>query len=331
MTAEGIGLGAFAPQGWKMELHDAGDAQAQWETCKRVALAAVAGGFDSVWVYDHFHTIPAPSDDPVFECWTTMAALAEATTTVRLGQMVGCNSYRSPALLAKITSCVDVISGGRLDWGVGAGWYWHEYAGYGFEYADARTRIGMLAEAVEIVTSMWTRERTDFAGDHYTLADARCDPKPLQKPRPPVWIGGSGEQLTLKVVARLADCSNFGGKTHEFAHKCEVLRRHCDAVARDYDDVTKTMHVDCIVGETEADVARKLDARMAVWEPVTQEPADSYRQGHLVGTPEQILERIDAYADLGCRYFVLWFPDYPSTDGLDLFADAVLPAARHLR
>ena len=136
----------FAPQGWKMELASIADPTEKWAKTKAVALAAEAAGYDSIWVYDHFHNVPPGSQDAVFECWTTIAALAEATTSIRLGQMVGCAGYRSPALLAKITSNVDVISGGRLEWGIGAGWYGAEFAAYGYDFPPPKDRIPMMRE-----------------------------------------------------------------------------------------------------------------------------------------------------------------------------------------
>src|SRR5512133_1317103 len=139
----GVMFGAFIPQGWKLELASVGGIEAQWATTIDVAVRAEALGYDSIWVYDHFHNVPRPAHETVFECWTTLAAISQLTSRVRLGQMVGCNSYRQPSLLAKITSTVDVISGGRLDWGIGAGWYENEYRGYGYEFPTAKDRIGM--------------------------------------------------------------------------------------------------------------------------------------------------------------------------------------------
>jgi F420-dependent oxidoreductase-like protein len=226
-------FGMFMPQGWKMELASIDGAQAKWQTAVDIALRVEALGYDSLWVYDHFHNVPKPANEAVFECWTTMAAISQLTSRVRLGQMVGCNSYRQPSVLAKITSTVDIISGGRLDWGIGAGWYQNEYDGYGFDFPRPKDRIGMMAETVQIVRSMWTAPSTSFSGKYYTLDRAQCDPKPLQSPHPPIWIGGGGEELTLRAVARYADCANFGGKPDEWAHKREVLKAHCAAVGRD--------------------------------------------------------------------------------------------------
>ncbi|MEY2523327.1 MAG: hypothetical protein QOJ66_1892, partial [Ilumatobacteraceae bacterium] len=195
-------FGVFMPQGWKMELASIEGAQAKWQRAVDIAIRAEALGYDSIWVYDHFHNVPRPAGEAVFECWTTIAAISQLTSTVRLGQMVGCNGYRQPSVLAKITSTIDVISGGRLDWGIGAGWYENEFKGYGFEFPAPKDRIGMLRECVEIVKSMWSEPETTYQGKYYQLSRANCDPKPLQSPHPPIWIGGGGEQLTLRIVAR---------------------------------------------------------------------------------------------------------------------------------
>ncbi len=198
-------FGAFLPQGWKMELSSIDGAEAKWAKAVEIAVLAEELGYDSIWVYDHFHNVPRPAHEAVFECWTTLAAISQRTSRIRLGQMVGCNSYRQPSVLAKITSTIDVISGGRLDWGIGAGWYENEYKGYGFEFPEPKVRIGMLRECVEIVKSMWSEPETSYDGKYYSLSRAQCDPKPVQQPHPPIWIGGGGPKLTLRVVARHAD------------------------------------------------------------------------------------------------------------------------------
>ncbi len=315
-------FGAFFPQGWKMELSSVEGAENKWQTALEIAELIEELGYDSIWLYDHFHNVPRPAHEAVFECWMTAAALSQATSRIRIGQMVGCNSYRSPAVLAKMTSTFDVISGGRLDWGIGAGWYENEYKGYGFEFPAPKVRIGMLREAVEIVRSMWTEPETTYAGEHYQLQRAHCDPKPLQKPHPPIWIGGGGEQLTLRVVARLADVSNFGGKPHEWAHKAEVLKGHCKDVGRDYDEIRKTISGEMMIRETEAEI--DAIGTRSLW----GEPLESWKAGNLVGTPEQVAEKIQAYVDLGCTGFVPWCADYPSTETLQLFAEKVMPEFR---
>lgn len=315
-------FGVFAPQGWKTELSGIDGAAAQWQVTLDTALAAERLGFDSVWLYDHVHNVPAPSHEAVFECWTTAAALAQATSTIRLGQMVGCAGYRNPALLAKIASTVDVISGGRLDWGIGAGWYDGEYAAYGYDFPPAADRIRMLRETVEIVKLMWTEPDATYEGRHFRVQGAQCDPKPLQDPTPPIWIGGGGEQLTLRVVARHATHSNFGGKPDEFAHKCRVLREHCDAVGRDYDSITKTWSPEVFIRPTEDEIVQ--GGTRSFW----GEPFESWREGNLVGTPEQVVEKLAAYRDLGCGGVVPWCSDYPEHQTLELLATEVVPHFR---
>ena len=227
----------------------------------------------------------------MFEAWTTLAAISQRTSRIKLGQMVGCAPYRNPGLLAKITSNIDVISGGRLIWGIGAGWYEHEFKGYGYDFRKPADRIRVLRETVEIVKALWTEPDVTYRGKHFTLEGAQCDPKPVQQPHPEILIGGGGEQLTLRVVARHADAANFGGKPHEWQHKAEVLAQHCHDIGRDYDEIRKTISPEVFIRETEQEV---LDAgsRSFVGEPV-----ESWRAGNLVGTPEQVAEKIQAYVD----------------------------------
>ena len=158
----------------------------KWSTAVDIARRAEELGYDSIWVYDHFHNVPRPAHEAVFECfWTTVTAISQLTTRIRLGQMVGCNSYRNPTLPAKITSTVDVVSGGRLELGIGAGWY-NEYHTYGYEFPKPKDRIGMLRECVEIVRSMWTKPGATYKGTYYETVRTNCDPKPLQSPHPPI-------------------------------------------------------------------------------------------------------------------------------------------------
>ena len=314
MTGSDLIFGVFMPQGWKMELSSFPDATAKWNAAVDIAVRAENLGFDSVWVYDHFHNVPRPAHEAVFECWTVVAAISQRTSRIRLGQMVGCNLYREPALLAKITSTVDVISGGRLDWGIGAGWYENECRGYGYDFPVPKERIAMLRECVEIVKSMWTEEETTYNGEYYKLVRGNCDPKPIQRPRPPIWIGGGGEQLTLRVVARHADVANFGGTPEDFLRKREILKEHCRAVGRDFDEIRLTWSPDIFIRETQAEV--DAAGSLSIW----GHPVDQWRASALVGTPEQVAEKIAKYVDMGCTGFVPWCADYPSTQTLELFA-----------
>ncbi|HKE75986.1 MAG TPA: LLM class F420-dependent oxidoreductase [Acidimicrobiales bacterium] len=321
MTTQPIMFGAIVPQGWKTELVDIDGAEAKWAKVVEVTQLAESLGYDSVWLYDHLHNVPVPAHEAVFECWTALAALSQVTSRVRLGQIVGCAGYRNPGMLAKIAANLDVISGGRLDWGIGAGWYEHEYRAYGYDFPPAADRIRMLAETVEIVRSLWTGPDTHYQGRHFTISGAQCDPKPLQSPHPPILIGGGGPQLTLRVVARLADRSNFGGNPAEFAERCEILARHCDAVGRDYDEIQKTWSPEILVRETDAEVRTFPGSTFG-------EPFDSWQAGNLVGTPAQVIDKIGAYREMGCTGFIPWFRDYPGTETLSLVAEQVLPAVR---
>lgn len=312
-----IMFGAFVPQGWKRELAATVGAEAQWKQAVDTALLIERLGYDSLWVYDHFHNVPRPAGEAVFECWTTMAAISQLTSTIRLGQMVGCNGYRSPALLAKITSNIDVMSGGRLDWGIGAGWYENEFRAYGYDFPKPKDRIGMLSETVQIVRSMWTEPETTFKGDYYEVKRAQCDPKPIQRPTPPIWIGGGGEQLTLRVVAKYADCSNFGGPLDSWERKRDVLRSHCEAVGRDADQIRMTWSPEIYIRETEAEI--EAAGSLAVW----GQTVEDWRANNLVGTVQQVTDKVAAYVAAGCRGFVPWCSDYPDTESLQRFAQII--------
>lgn len=322
MPAHDLTFGVFVPQGWKMELASIEDPQAKWAKAVEVAVLAEDLGLDSLWVYDHFHNVPVPAHETMFEAWTTMAAISQRTSRIMLGQMVGCAPYRSPALLAKITSNIDVMSGGRLIWGIGAGWYEHEFLGYGYPFPKASERLGVLRETVEIVTAMWRDPDVTYEGTHFQLHGAQCDPKPLQQPRPQVLIGGGGEKVTLRIVARLADASNFGGKPHEWAAKAEILKGHCAAVGRDYDEIQKTWSPEIFIRETTAEV--EAAGSRSFW----KEPQESWTEGNLVGTPAQVAEKIQRYIELGCTGFYPWCSDYPDTETLRLFAERVVPQLR---
>jgi len=317
-----LSFGVFMPQGWKMELSSIDGAAAKWDKAVEIAKLAEDLGYDSLWVYDHVHNVPRPANEAVFECWTVIAAISQLTSRIRLGQMVGCTSYRNPALLAKITSTVDVISGGRLNWGIGAGWYENEYRSYGYEFPKPAQRIKMLEETVEIVTRMWTEPTTTFKGEHYEVSRAYCDPKPLQQPRPPVLIGGGGEQLTLRVVAKHADSSNFGGNPDQWEHKREVLKAHCASVGRDFDEIQLTWSPEVFIRATEDEIVAA--GTRSLW----GEAVDSWRAGNLVGTPEQVCEKLRTYIDLGLDGVIPWCSDYPDTETMALLATEVMPEFR---
>lgn len=199
------------------------------------------------------------ADDPFMESWTTLAALAAVTKKIRLGTMVTSVSYRNPALLAKMAATVDVISNGRLTLSIGAGWYEDEYNQYGWDFPPAATRIHQMEEAVQLIKAMWTQPRANFSGRYFQVKDAILEPKPVQKPHPPILIGGSGEQLTLRVVARHADACNLFGNPQEVIHKLEVLRRHCENEKRDFNEIERTCLPTFLLARNEAALKAKIE------------------------------------------------------------------------
>ncbi len=200
--------------------------------------------FEHAWLFDHFAPIQGDLDGPCLEGWTTLTAMATQTRRLRLGLMVVGNTYRHPAVLAKTAATVDVISGGRLDLGLGAGWNVYEHESMGIPLYPPGERLARFREAVELIKLLYTQPTTDYAGTHYQLKDARCEPKPVQRPWPPLVIGGSGEKVTLRIVAEHADVWNFsGGPVEEFTRKLGILRQHCAAVGRDPAEITLSVQL----------------------------------------------------------------------------------------
>ncbi len=295
-----------------------------------VAKTIESLGYESAWVFDHFHTVPIPTQESSYEAWTLMAALAPTTDTVRLGQMCTSNSYRNPAYLAKVAADIDVISNGRVEMGIGAGWYENEYLGYGYEFPKPSVRIGQLEEGVEIMRRMWAEDEVVFDGQHYQLAGAISRPKPVQDSIP-IWVAGGGEKLTLRVAARFADYTNFGWTVDEFVHKSEVLAGHTSNIGRNFDEIVRSSLFTILVAETEKDVEAKVDEYVrrigALAGPEKGESArENLRVGGLVGTPEQVVEQLQPWVAVGMSYTIGYFPDaaYDSTS-LDLFANQVAP------
>lgn len=198
--------------------------------------------FEHAWLFDHFIPIADSPDGPCMDGWTMLGALAAQTKRIRMGLMVTGNTYRHPAILANIGATVDVISNGRLDMGIGAGWNELEHTSYGIELLPPGKRLAQFEEACEVIKLLWTEKYATFSGSYYQLKEARCDPKPIQKPYPPFVIGGGGEKRTLRIVAKYADVWNFaGGTPEEFRHKLDVLAEHCQAIGRDFDTIDKSI------------------------------------------------------------------------------------------
>jgi alkanesulfonate monooxygenase SsuD/methylene tetrahydromethanopterin reductase-like flavin-dependent oxidoreductase (luciferase family) len=278
------------------------------------ALNLVQDRFASAWVDDHFWPwAPWQADEtPYLEATTTIAHFAARYPRLQFGSSVFCQSYRNPGLLAKVVANLQLLTGGRFIFGIGAGWMEEEYAGYNYAFPKPSVRIGQLEETIQLIRALWTETPASYSGQYYSIHNAYCEPKP--DPLPPLLIGGGGEQLTLRLVAKYADLWNIpGGSLENYAHKLQVLRGHCDAIGRNYDDIVKTWSAECIaVAPTEAE-ARTIAA---------QSPYNNYP---IVGTPDQVADKLRAFVDLGVTYFVVRLIDFPDNTGLQLFMDEVMP------
>ncbi|MCS7141691.1 MAG: LLM class F420-dependent oxidoreductase [Candidatus Nitrosocaldus sp.] len=300
--SERLRFGLILPQGWADDLNGLG-----FEHLKRFAVDAEALGFDSLWAYDHF--IPYReyrpfTGRPMLECWTLLSAIAGVTSRIRVGQVVTCNSYRSPALLAKMASTLDYISNGRLEFGIGAGWYEEEYVSYGYDFPSARVRIEQLDEALQIIRSMWVDEVSTFNGKHYRVRDAVNYPKPVQKPHPPIMVGGAGRML-LKVAARHADVYNCPfADTDELRSRLDTLKEHCTSMKRDYNSIVKSLLMRVII----ADDNDKLRERIAMVKR-RDESIDEFiarsKGSTIIGSPDEVAGELQGYASMGVEHFIL--------------------------
>ncbi len=316
-----VSFGVFVPQGWKGEYRGWAAADA-WARSVELARLAEALGYDHLWVYDHVESVPRPEPTHVFEAYTMLAALSQQTGAVGLGQLVTCVGYRNVGLLAKQAACIDVYSGGRVILGLGAGWYHEEYDAYGYRFPPARERLEALDEALGAIRRLWSEETVTAEGRHVRLRDAYCDPKPLRQP--PLWVGGGGEQVTLRIAARHADATNWQVGLDAFVRKSKLLEAYCDDAGRRFADVVRTHGPDCRIFDSDAECRRWCDEhgggdlRGGV-------ATDDYLADNLVGTVEQVAEKTQAFIDAGCRGFVLWLRDFPGDETLRRFRAEVVP------
>jgi alkanesulfonate monooxygenase SsuD/methylene tetrahydromethanopterin reductase-like flavin-dependent oxidoreductase (luciferase family) len=272
----------------------------------------------------------------VFECYTTLAALAAATSKIRLGGLVTCNSYRHPPLVAKMAATLDVISHGRLEFAIGAGWKRDEYSMYGYNYPTPRVRIEQLREAVDMIKKIWTEPGVSFTGKYYHIENMNFGPKPVQQPHPPIWIGGSGERFLLRVVAEHADYCNFNLISREgYRHKMDVLKKHCSAVGRSYDNLKKSVDLPVHIGRSEEEAKRKMTEGFTHQhiDPHSRFPnqgrdisIEEYKAKRLVGNPEQCAAQLKGWLEEDVDYVLVGFT--MTLDDWALFAKKVIPAVR---
>ena len=325
-------FGLFIPQGWRLDLAGI-PTEKHWQVMRDLADHADAGPWDSLWVYDHFHTVPIPTDEATHEAWTLMAAYAATTSRIKLGQMCTAMSYRNPVYLAKVAATTDIISGGRVQMGIGGGWYEHEWRAYGYGFPSAGVRLARLDEGVQIMRDAWRDGKVTFDGRQYQVDGAIVAPKPLQENGIPLWIAGGGEKVTLKIAAKYAQYTNFTSDPEGFAHKSAVLAEHCREVGTDFDGIVRSANVNAILGTSADDVRSRVQRvrdRLAGY--CGDAAADAMMTtvsapGSAAGTPEQVIESLTTLRDLGCDYVICYFPEAAyDRSGIELFEHEVIPA-----
>jgi len=273
-------------------------------------------GYHSLWLVDHFWNRGVPEAD-LLECTAAMSGLAARTEKIRIGSLVLCNSFRNPALLAKTLTSIDHISNGRLEVGVGAGWMDEEFTGYGYEFPKIGTRLRQLDEGLHIMKLLFTEKRATFKGRHYTIEEAICNPKSVQQPHPPITIGGSGEKIMLKLVAKFADRWNCPAGYESFEHKFNVLKQHCKDVGRDVNTIDISEQLLVCIGSSDAEVEAKWKAAQMLKPFVTT---------GIKGTPKQLIEELKKRVAMGITTFTIFFSDFAPPPTLELFAKEVMPA-----
>lgn len=325
-------FGLFIPQGWRLDLVDI-PTDKHWSVMRDLVTYADNSTWDSVWVYDHFHTVPVPTDEATHEAWTLMSAFAATTERVKLGQMCTAMSYRNPAYLAKVAATVDVIAGGRTQMGIGGGWYEHEWRAYGYGFPSAGERLGRLDEGVQIMRDAWRDGRVTFDGKYYQVDGAIVAPRPPQEGGLPLWIAGGGEKVTLRIAAKYAQYTNFSSAPAEFERKSQILAGHCGEVGTDYDAIVRSANVNSVIASSESEVKDRLKAIRDRQVPKAGEDAVDAMLSNVAspdsatGTPEQVVERLTRLRDLGCEYAILYFPEAAyDRSGIELFEREVIPA-----
>jgi F420-dependent oxidoreductase-like protein len=304
--------------------YDGRDASQIIDSLKKLATKAENLSFDSFWVMDHFHQISmvGKQDEPMLEGWTTLSVLAGITSKIKLGTLVTGAIYRHPSVLAKMAATLDVLSKGRLFMGIGAAWNQEESLAYGIPFPPNKERLLRLEEAIQIIRKMWTEEpAANFNGKYYQIRNAYCNPKPLQKPSPPIMVGGTGERQTLKIVAKYADACNLFGSLETVKRKLSVLREHCKSVGRDYDSILKTKLGFVIIDKDRAMGEKRVQQISKVM------PEDQIREFVIYGTPEDVLKQIELLEEAGIQYFIADLEPDKEPEALETFADSIIKKA----
>ncbi|MFW9788105.1 MAG: LLM class F420-dependent oxidoreductase [Candidatus Thorarchaeota archaeon] len=298
-----------------------------YKTIERITLYAEKLGYHSVWTCDHFFKDSDAVATNSLEAWTLLTALATKTSKMQLGVLVTGNSYRHPALLAKIAATLDMISDGRLILGIGAGWKEEEYRAYGYRFPPLRERMDRLEEALQVILALWTQERASFEGEYYKLNDAVFAPKPIQKPHPPILIGGHGEKRTLRMVAKYGNMSNFSPwGTDRLEPLLMALKQHCKDVGRNYDEITKSFLGYCYITDDEDEIL-KFNQKRANEQDISMEQylaKQSSLPGAWAGSPEEIILQYDHLIKMGFTHFQMLFPYGKELEMSKRFAELVI-------
>jgi F420-dependent oxidoreductase-like protein len=294
------------------------------DSLKNLVTRAENTGFDSFWVMDHFHQIPfvGKPEEPMLEGWTTLSVLAGITTKIKLGTLVTGIIYRHPSVLAKIAATLDILSKGRLFMGIGASYFEGESSAYGItstgSFPSNQERLLRLEEAIQIIRKMWTEEPTaSFNGKYYQIHNAYCNPKPIQKPSPPILVGGSGERKTLKIVAKYADACNLFGSAETLKRKLNVLKEHCKSVGRDYDSILKTT-LGAIIIDDDKEIAKKRVQQ------ITRMPEEQIREFAIYGTPEDVSRQIKLLEEVGIQYLIVDLDPSRELEALEIFVNNII-------
>ncbi len=303
-----------------------GQQNVSWEELAGLWSKADGWGYDSLWVFDHFYPIFVPDPaGPCMEGWTLLSALSQHTRRARIGALVNGNTYRNPCVTAKMAATLDNVSRGRLNLGIGAGWFELEHRSFGIDFKTIPSRLQALDESLRIIKGMFTQEKTSLDGRHYKVVDAVCNPKPLSKPHPPILVGGQGEKTLLKIVARHADMWNSSGDADRMRHLIGVINRHCDIEGRDPDDIEKTVMIAlCYRAPRERE-----QAVMAMVGAMSGKQPDQVRGQIMIGGKQECLDTIERYAKAGVTHFIFMSVAPYFLDDFQRFAEDVMPEFRN--
>lgn len=296
-----------------------------YEQVRELAVQCRPHGFSSIWASDHFMLNRDDVDRNCLDCWTLLTALAADVKDIRIGSLVTCMSYRHPAVMAKIAASVDLISGGRLEFGIGAGWKDIEYEAYGIPFPTPGERVDRFLEGIQIIKGLWTQPRTTFKGRYYSVEDAVAAPKPVQSPHPPILIGGSKPRM-LRAMARYADTVNMLGTRNpeEYSALLEKLEQYCEEEGSSFDRIRKTNMMTFVVGEDEADVERLL-ARVSAADGMSPDEYREKRARAFIGTAAGAVELVRRYAEIGVTQIQTTFPFSEELRSMKIFADQIIP------